>query len=68
MGEEGESIEGQTEDERAERDLQRRRAQRALRAVIFPALRNRFLPGRKLQEYVKMLTSTAQAFKHFGRC
>jgi hypothetical protein len=26
------------------------------------------LPGNDIGEHVQMLTSTAQAFKHFGRC
>ena len=56
------------EDEKKELKMQRRRAQRALRALIFPAMRNRFLPAEDLRQYCQMLTSTAQAFKHFGRC
>jgi hypothetical protein len=60
-----EEIEGEEEEERK---MQRRRAQRALTALIFPAMRNRFLPAEELRQYCQMLTSTAQAFKHFGRC
>nr|CAD2188509.1 unnamed protein product [Meloidogyne enterolobii] len=44
------------------------RVERTLRSLIFPALRNRFLPSSELEEYIKELTSTAKAFKHFGRC
>lgn len=51
-----------------ERRTMRRSAQRQLRALVFPALRNRFLPSRTLREHIKLLISTAQAFKHFHRC
>jgi hypothetical protein len=48
--------------------IQQKQAQRVLRATIYPQLKNQFLPGKKLQQHVQMLTSTSQAFKHFGRC
>ncbi|KAL7078905.1 hypothetical protein ACQ4LE_002198 [Meloidogyne hapla] len=47
---------------------QNSRIERSFRSLIFPALRNRFLPNSELGENIKELTSTAKAFKHFGRC
>ncbi|KAF7632798.1 Mlh1_C domain-containing protein [Meloidogyne graminicola] len=54
-------------EEEEEEEENKQRIERTLRSLIFPALRNKFLPNSELGEYIKELTSTSQAFKHFGR-
>jgi len=44
------------------------RTKTTLRNLVFPCLKNKFLPSKTLRSFVKKLTSTQEAFKKFGRC
>ena len=40
----------------------------SVKNLIFPCLKNRFLPPKSLCAHVQRIMSTEEAFKKFGRC
>jgi hypothetical protein len=38
------------------------------RNLIFPCLKNRFLPSKNIGQYFQKVTDTQNAFRKFGRC